>query len=321
MDKKLKIKELEHQIDLIIKELDDLYDELEDDGEKAKEQRLRTFNGLSAKEWASLSRSVWNDVSSSRGKSHLIHGATYPEKLCTRLIKMYSKENDIVLDPFLGTGTTAKAALKGKRDAIGIELTEKYYKIAQNEINSIVNDNVSLFEELNINNKYTLYHGDCIKELNKIGDEQIQLTITSPPYADLIHKVEDDRKNRHKNSAFVIDNNAKTNLYSDLENDLGNMSFEPYLEAVEKVMKQLFRVTKKGGYNIWVVKDYRDLSQGIPYVDLHSSIARVGEAAGFKLQDYIIWDQNQHRRLVLLGYPSRFYVNQNNSYIVVFRKW
>lgn len=48
---------------------------------KETEQRKKTFNGLTAKEWASLSKNVWNDVSSSRGKKHLEHGATFPEKL------------------------------------------------------------------------------------------------------------------------------------------------------------------------------------------------------------------------------------------------
>ena len=85
--------------------------------EKITQQRAKTFNGLSASEWASLSRSVWNDVSSARQKKHLKHGATYPEKLCDRLISMYSKQGDTVLDPFLGTGTTVVAAVKNNRNA------------------------------------------------------------------------------------------------------------------------------------------------------------------------------------------------------------
>lgn len=56
------------------------------DENKKNEQRKRTFNGLCASEWTELSKSVWNDVSSARQKKHLKHGATYPEKLCERLI-------------------------------------------------------------------------------------------------------------------------------------------------------------------------------------------------------------------------------------------
>lgn len=288
---------------------------------KENTQRNKTFNGLSAREWAKMSCSVWNDVSSTRKTKHLIHGATYPEKLCSRLIQMYSKYNDIILDPFLGTGTTTIAAIKNKRNAIGIELSDKYFQIAFDEIEKIYSQKDLLLpthtEKLG---KYQLFHGDCLSELKKISNEHVQLTLTSPPYADLIHKVVEDRILRHKKSAFVIDNNATTKVYSTDFRDLGNMPIDKYLKKIRTIMKQLFRVTKTGGYNAWVVKDFRDTKNKIPYVDLHSKIAEVGEKVGFKYHDLIIWDQNQHRKLVLLGYPSVFYVNQNHSYIVILRK-
>ena len=70
--------------------------------EKERLQREKTFNGMTAHEWTLSSRSVWNDVSSARKGKHLVHGATYPEKLCDRVIKMYSHEGDCILDPFFG---------------------------------------------------------------------------------------------------------------------------------------------------------------------------------------------------------------------------
>ena len=288
------------------------------DKEKIEEQRRRTFNGLSATEWASLSSSVWNDVSSVRAKKHLEHGATYPEKLCDRLIAMYSHVGDTVLDPFLGTGTTVLSAIKNNRNAIGIELTDRFFAVATREIEASCNENQeTLFERLGT---YRLLQGDCAEVLRTVEAESVQLTVTSPPYADLIHRVVEDRSKYHKNSKFVTDNNATTNLYSDDERDLGNMDMPTYIRKVEDIMAELFRVTKPGGYNAWVVKDFRDTRHKIPYVDLHSKIAAAGEKAGFKYHDLIIWDQNAHRKLVLLGYPSVFYVNQNHSYIVVLRK-
>ena len=284
-------------------------------------QRAKTFNGLSATEWASLSSSVWNDVSSTRAKKHLEHGATYPEKLCNRLITMYSKKGDTVLDPFLGTGTTVVAAIKNARNGIGIELTDRFYSVAYESITNISDPmQLNLFDTVDFLGKYKLYKGDCSEILKQIDTESVQLTITSPPYADLIHKVIKDRSKTHKNSKFVIENNATTNLYSDDKRDLGNMPMEQYIERVKLIMQELYRVTKPGGYNAWVVKDFRDTKNGIPYVDLHSKIANSGENAGFKYHDLIIWDQNAHRKLVLLGYPSTFYVNQNHSYIVIMRK-
>lgn len=289
--------------------------------DRIAEQRKKTFNGLSATEWAALSSSVWNDVSSARAKKHLDHGATYPEKLCDRLIAMYSKIGDTVLDPFLGTGTTVVSAIKNKRNGIGIELTDRFFKVAKESIeNTLCAAQSTFFDTDSVLGDYQLLQGDCSEKLKDVPDNTVQLTITSPPYADLIHKVVEDRSKTHKNSRFVSENNATTNLYSDDERDLGNMPMAEYISRVKFIMKELFRVTKKGGYNAWVVKDFRDTKNGIPYVDLHSKIAEASETAGFQYHDLIIWDQNAHRKLVLLGYPSTFYVNQNHSYIVIMRK-
>jgi len=289
--------------------------------EKAAEQRKRSFNGLSATEWAALSSSVWNDVSSTRAKKHLDHGATFPEKLCDRLISMYSHTGDTVLDPFLGTGTTVVSAIKNQRIGIGIELTGRFFSVAKREIDALTASNqISFFEQNRTPDTYRLLHGDCCELLQGLESDSVQLTITSPPYADLIHKVVEDRSKTHKNSRFVNENNATTNLYSNDARDLGNMPMKPYLERVGCIMQELYRITKGGGYNAWVVKDFRDTKHGIPYVDLHSKIAAAGENAGFQYHDLIIWDQNAHRKLVLLGYPTTFYVNQNHSFIVIMRK-
>ncbi|HLG34321.1 MAG TPA: site-specific DNA-methyltransferase, partial [Bacteroidia bacterium] len=56
------------------------------------------------------------------------------------------------------------------------------------------------------------------------------------------------------------------------------------------------------------------------YIPFHSDLATVGQEAGWLYQDLIIWDQTGQRRLEPLGYPSVMYVNQNCSFILVFRK-
>ena len=285
---------------------------IKDIEEKEKEQRSKTFNGMTAREWTLCSRSVWNDVSSARYKKQLIHGATYPLKLCDRCISMYTKKGDVVLDPFLGTGTTVISAISNNRFGIGIEITDKYMKIAENEINDSLN--------LLVQPTFKLYKGDCLKIIPTLADNSIQLTLTSPPYANLIHMVVDDRTKRHKHSAFVEENNATTNIYSNDPNDLGNMDLSHYKDRVTEIMKTIYGKTKLGGYMVWVVKDFRDTRHNIPYIDLHSAIAECGTKAGFTYHDLIIWDQNEQRALVLLGYPSVFYVNQNHSYLVVLRK-
>lgn len=70
------------------------------------------------------------------------HGATFPEELVKMILENFTKEGDVVYDPFLGTGTTAIVAKKMNRKYIGSEIGKEYYKLAKNrieEINSLFN--------------------------------------------------------------------------------------------------------------------------------------------------------------------------------------
>jgi site-specific DNA-methyltransferase (adenine-specific) len=67
-------------------------------------------------------------------KKHGYHPTQKPEALLDRIIKATSKEGDIVLDPFLGSGTTCYVAKKLNRKYIGIEKEEKYFNIAKDRL-------------------------------------------------------------------------------------------------------------------------------------------------------------------------------------------
>ena len=62
------------------------------------------------------------------------HPAIFPEQLANDHIISWSNERDLVYDCFMGSGTTAKMALKNNRDFIGSEIDEDYFKIAQDRI-------------------------------------------------------------------------------------------------------------------------------------------------------------------------------------------
>ncbi len=271
------------------------------------------FNGLTPTEWASLSKNVWNDLSSPRNQYQLEHGAVFPVKLAERIIKMYSKEKDSVLDPFAGIGTTLIAAQNLKRHAIGTELNPKFFDIAEKWLD----ENRGLFGG---DCQQKVVNDDCRNLLKHVKKEKIQVTVTSPPYADFIRKSIDDRAKTHKNSVISNENNSTVKPYSDDKRDFGNLPYKQFLEEIKIVLQANFEVTKIGGYSAWVVKDYRDTKNKIPYIPFHTDLACAGEEVGFKFHDLIVWDQTGQRRLVLLGYPTVFYTNQNCSFIVIFRK-
>ena len=65
------------------------------------------------------------------------HPAPFPEEMPKRLIKLYSFYGDSVLDPFLGTGTTAKVALELGRKAFGYELNKEYEPLITKKLSKI----------------------------------------------------------------------------------------------------------------------------------------------------------------------------------------
>ena len=65
------------------------------------------------------------------------HSAMYPIELPSWFIRLFTKENDIVLDPFLGSGTTAVAATLHRRKYVGIELKKEFYEESLKNINEI----------------------------------------------------------------------------------------------------------------------------------------------------------------------------------------
>ncbi len=284
------------------------------------------LNNLTKKEWTKLSVSVWRGLSPSRKKYKLEHGATFPEPLVERIVKIYTKKGDLVLDPFVGVGTTLIESRKLERFSIGIELYEHFVKITKN---LLVQQTVLSFG----NNKLlpempkvayddgmcALVCDDCRNLLDYIKPNSVQLVLTSPPYSYLMHVTKEDRLLIQKKSKFSSVKNRFV-PYGDDPRDFGNLTYEEFVKEIEELMKKLYKVTKPGGYGVWVVRDFRDTKRNKPYIPLHVDIARAGEKAGFVWHDLVVWDQNDNRKLVLLGYPSVFYTNINHTFLIVLRK-
>lgn len=64
------------------------------------------------------------------------HSAVFPEALPEWFIKLFTKEGNWVLDPFVGSGTTLRVANRLKRNSIGIDISKKYYEMVREDANS-----------------------------------------------------------------------------------------------------------------------------------------------------------------------------------------
>ena len=110
-------------------------------GKRKVDKEVKEKSVVTLEEFRQFRDAIWNDINGVEDK----HIAAYPVQLPQRLIKMFTFWDDWVLDPFLGSGSTMKAANILNRNCIGIELNKDYLDIIMKKVNfnktEIFNDN------------------------------------------------------------------------------------------------------------------------------------------------------------------------------------
>ena len=104
---------------------------------KAGDCELIKASDITLEEWADWADGMWNISNSGIG-----HTTPFAEELVKRCIKLWSCPGDTVLDPFAGAGTVNKVAIENGRNAIGIELNEEFYNLANEKRFSLWDDEV-----------------------------------------------------------------------------------------------------------------------------------------------------------------------------------
>jgi len=254
---------------------------------------------LDGKTWLQYSISIWSDIRKSTAENGLGHPAIFPTMLPERLISIFSQEEDLILDPFAGSGSTLIAAKNLRRQSLGIELSHEFIETYERRM-----DNSNLFDD----NKYApnLVKGDA-RELRKWADEEsVQLTVTSPPYWDIL--------NQRRTADYKEIRN-----YGNSDVDLGNIkSYTAFLDALKNVFAQVYYVTKANGVCCVVLMDLRKKDRFYPF---HVDTIEFMSDIGFVLDDIIIWDRRQeYNNLRPLGYPYVFRVNKVHEFILIFKK-
>ena len=101
-------------------------------GSFKREKKQGKEDTITRDEFLEFTRSVWKFQPESAKR--VGHPAPFPEELPYRCIQLYTFKGDVVLDPFVGSGTTCVAALKAGRHFVGIDINEEYVKISEKRI-------------------------------------------------------------------------------------------------------------------------------------------------------------------------------------------
>ncbi|MDI6687972.1 MAG: site-specific DNA-methyltransferase [Desulfobacterales bacterium] len=99
---------------------------------------------IKKEEFLEWTKSVWTFPAVSA--KQIGHPAPFPEELPHRLIQLYTFKDDVVLDPFVGSGTACLSAIKDKRNYVGYDIDHAYIKLSENRIKQYANQ-LSLFKE------------------------------------------------------------------------------------------------------------------------------------------------------------------------------
>jgi DNA modification methylase len=133
---------------------------------------VKDASRLTKEEWKEYFAGHWHFA----GARQLGHEAMFPEELPRRLIRMFTFKGDTVLDPFLGSGTTAKVALELGRNAVGYEINQDFMDLIQEKLGT--KGKLFFSENIHIINRHKR-----VVNLPKIGyNPQIQ---NAGPQADL----------------------------------------------------------------------------------------------------------------------------------------
>lgn len=283
---------------------DETIDELNVE-EKPEVDPRNNLNDLNSKEWISETVSVWHQKG--LGSKHpdaqieKQHPAPFSFTDVGRLIRFFTKANQVVLDPFVGVGSTLKACSIDGRSGIGIELNPDYAELAQKRLKKEVRD---LFTS--IDNQQILV-GDARRLVPTLEENSIDFVVTSPPYWNILHKQD------HKVKQERIANDLDTK-YSENDLDLGNIDdYDVFLSELAEIFGKCARVLKPKKYMAIIVSDFRDKSN---YVMFHADLANALNQYGLELRGIKILYQ-RHKRVFPYGYPYAYVPNIHHQYILI----
>lgn len=265
------------------------------------------LNCMTAKEWIKCQIGVWQFNYEKRDiRDKNVHPATFPLALARQIIQLFTHEGELVLDPFVGSGTTLLAARETNRNALGFDLQRDYVELSARR----------LFE-----NPYLLHTSsqvaiqDDARHIPRyIEPGTLKLIWTSPPYANLLNRVRKNKSKRVRKDEQL----GKVEQYSQDPRDLGTMELEVYTKAMGDIFDGLLPLLQPKGHCVINIPDMWWENQRIT---LHVSLIEELRRRGYEFRNTIIWDRtNIVNKVGIFGWPSN-YITMGTTFEYLLHFW
>ena len=147
------------------------------------------LNCLTAKEWLKSQLGVWQFNYQGRDiRDKKVHPATFPISLATRVIELFTHEGELVVDPFVGSGTALVAAQDTNRNAVGFDLHAGYVDVSESRLAEAEPSRTS----------QVAVHDDASSVAEYLEPGSVSLVLTSPPYANLLNRERRNKSRRNR---------------------------------------------------------------------------------------------------------------------------
>lgn len=251
------------------------------------------INCMEAKDWLKSQIGVWKFFFESRDiRDKKIHPATFPISLSKKVIELFTHQGELVLDPFIGSGTTLLAANDTNRNAVGFDLQKKYIDLCDQRLRQQGN----LF-----NNARQLAVQDDARNIPKyFKNDSLSLVWTSPPYANLLNRVRKNKSRRNRNNEQL----GKVEQYSQDPRDLGTMEIVNYTKEMGEIFEGILPLLRPKAHCVINVPDMWWENQRIT---IHVFLIEELRRRGYELRNIIIWDRtNIVNNIGIFGWPSNY---------------
>lgn len=252
---------------------------------------------VTKEEWREYTKTVWSIANT----SHKDHPAVFPAEIPHRLTKLFSFYGETVLDPFAGTGTTAKAAIPLGRKVICVDQNPRYIKVVKRECGSLRNGHDENFEPL------VAVQGDS-RRMDFVESDSVGLIITSPPYW----------------------NKAD---YGTGRTNLGTIEkYGDFIAGIQPVFEECYRVLMPGRKLCVVTANVNQhTDHGLLTFPLATDFALLLRDIGFVMVNEIIWSKDgtggkwgsygaQRPIFGSYPFPPNFLFKNVHEYVLIFAK-